>query len=60
MTKAVLAFLIALVFIMTGPIGILLMAVGTAIGLVAPLGGARRSSAMGCLLLPLAAFYMGL
>ena len=60
LTRTVLTFLIVLVFIMAGPMGLLLMAVGAAIGLVAPLGGARRSSAMGCLLLPLAAFYLGI
>jgi putative membrane protein len=58
-TKAVLVFLAALVAVFSGPAGILLMAVSTAIGLLAPLSGARRSTAMGCLMIPLIFFYMG-
>lgn len=58
-SKAILAFLVALVFIFTGLPGLLLLAVSTAIGLLAPLSGTKRSTAMGCLMVPLILFYAG-
>jgi putative membrane protein len=60
MTVLVMCFLVALVFILTGPYGWLLLLVSTAIGLIAPLFGVKRSTCMGVLMLPLIFFYMGI
>ncbi len=59
-SKAILAFLAALVLVLTGLPGLLLLSVSTAIGLLAPLSGTKRSTTMGCLMVPLIIFYMGL
>jgi TctA family transporter len=48
----VLGLISALVFLFNGAYGLLTLAVGTTIGLIAPLLGVRRSHAMGVILLP--------
>jgi putative membrane protein len=50
---AIIIFLIVMVFLFTDLFGLLILAVGTAIGLIAPAFGIRRSHAMGVLLLPI-------
>jgi putative membrane protein len=50
---AVLGLLVALVLAVTGPGGLLVAAVASAIGLVPLLWGARRSDCLGVLLVPL-------
>lgn len=59
-TKAIVAFLTLLVLLLAGLPGLLLLAVSTAIGMLAPLSGTRRSTAMGALMLPLIVFYLGI
>lgn len=54
-----IAFLILLVIILTGWIGLLILLVSTSIGLIAPLAGVKRSHCMGVLLLPVILFYSG-
>lgn len=56
----VIALLVMLVFSFTGPLGLFITTVATAIGLVPNLTGVRRSHAMGCLLLPAILFFAGL
>jgi putative membrane protein len=51
-TVTIIAFIIMLVAVMTGFLGIFILIVATAIGLLAPSFGVRRSHAMGVLLLP--------
>jgi putative membrane protein len=46
-------FLVALVFLFTGALGLLVLLVGTSIGLIPIHFGVRRSNAMGVLLLPI-------
>jgi putative membrane protein len=41
-----------MVLAFTGPLGLFVLAVSTAIGMIAPLTGIRRSHGMGVLLLP--------
>jgi putative membrane protein len=45
-------FLLAMSFILSGWLGVLIFITATAIGLIAPLTNVSRSHAMGCLLLP--------
>ena len=49
---AVLVFLFILVCVLSGPLGVLVFITATALGMLAPLTGSRRSAAMGCLLVP--------
>lgn len=60
LTVGIILFLIALVILLTGLLGLLVLGVSTAIGLLAPLYGVKRSHLMGVLLLPLILFYTGL
>jgi len=48
----VISFIIVLCAVVSGFQGLIVMAVGTAIGMIAPLTGCSRSHAMGCLLVP--------
>ena len=46
-------FLIVLVFMFSGPLGLCIMVVATLLGLIPPLVGVKRVHLMGCLILPL-------
>lgn len=59
-TIAVIGFVIFITLLMTGLTGLLILALSTAIGLLAPLFGVKRSLNMGVLMLPLIIFYTGL
>jgi len=48
----IIIFITLMVLIFTGPLGILVLAVSTSVGMIAPNIGIRRSHAMGVLLLP--------
>jgi len=48
----IIIFISVMVLAFTGPLGLLVLAVSTSIGMIAPLTGIRRSHAMGVLLLP--------
>ncbi len=54
-----LIFVIGMVFAMSGPFGLLIAAVSTAVGLVPALIGVSRTHCMGCLLLPTLLFFAG-
>lgn len=54
LSAAMLALLLAMVTLTTGPGGLLVAAVATGIGMIPVLWGARRMNCMGVLLLPLA------
>jgi putative membrane protein len=57
---SILCMLFLLSIIFAGPIGLLTLIVSTAIGLVAPLVGVKRSLGMGVIILPVILFYLGL
>lgn len=48
----IIVFITAMVFLFTGPLGLLVLTVSTSVGMIAPLTGLRRSHAMGVLLMP--------
>ena len=54
----IMLFIIGLAFYFSGLIGLLVLLISTAIGIVPQLTGACRSNAMGCLLLPVITFYI--
>jgi len=54
----VLAGIILLVGLLTGPLGLVVLMVSTAIGMLAPLQSIPRNHAMGCLLMPVMLFFL--
>lgn len=57
---SILGFLLFLTAVFTGPLGLLVLIVSTTIGLIAPLTGVRRSFCMGCIILPVVLYYLGI
>ncbi|MFQ6061448.1 MAG: tripartite tricarboxylate transporter permease, partial [Thermoplasmata archaeon] len=55
----VLCFLVAMIFLFTGPLGLIIGGVATSIGLIPPLVGVKRVHLMGCLILPIMSFFFG-
>lgn len=55
---ATAAIIIFLVFIVTGPLGLAILAVSTAIGMVPNLSEVRRSLAMACLIVPTIIYFL--
>ncbi len=58
--KLVIVFMVALVALMTGPSGLLVMAAGTVLGLLPTAVGVNRVHLAACMLLPVLLFYTGL
>jgi len=56
-SKLIALFLIIITFFISGPLGLLILLISTALGLLCILMGVRRSLAMGCLLIPTILFY---
>ena len=53
-----IAFIAGLVFFFSGPLGIFILILSTAIGIVPQLTGTGKSHAMGCLLLPVMLYFL--
>lgn len=58
-SKGIILFLIILIFIFSGPVGLLVAAVSVAIGLIPPLYGIKRVHMMGCIIFPIILFLTG-
>jgi TctA family transporter len=54
-----LVFMISLIALSSGLLGLLIAAVSTAVSLVPAMTGVSRTHSMGCLLLPTLLFFMG-
>ena len=54
---SIIMLIVILTIFFTGFVGILILITSTAIGLLAPMVGVKRSNAMGCLLLPVILFF---
>ena len=52
LSNAVLILITALVFLMTGPFGLMVLVVCTALGMVPPAAGVSRSALAACLIIP--------
>ncbi|MFP4050481.1 MAG: tripartite tricarboxylate transporter permease [Thermoplasmata archaeon] len=55
-SKGIIVFLIILIFIFSGPVGLIVAAVSVAIGLIPPLYGIKRVHLMGCIIFPIILF----
>jgi TctA family transporter len=60
MVLTVIIFLIAMIFVLAGPIGLAIAAVATCMGLIPPLVGLSRVHLMGVLMLPIMLYFLGL
>lgn len=58
LVQGVLVFLVVLLFLLSGVLGLAIAAVATAIGLLPPLLGVRRVHLMGSLILPVILFFL--
>ncbi|MEM4397070.1 MAG: tripartite tricarboxylate transporter permease [Candidatus Woesearchaeota archaeon] len=56
----IIFFIFLMSFILNGLLGILILISSTSIGLLAPLKGVARNHAMGCLLLPVIFYFLGI
>ncbi|MEM2874402.1 MAG: tripartite tricarboxylate transporter permease [Candidatus Hadarchaeales archaeon] len=60
LSLSVAAFIAIMTFIMTGPLGLLVLAVSTSIGMLPALVGVRRVHCMGVIVLPCILYFSGL
>jgi len=58
LSVGIIIFIIALVGVFSGWLGWLVLSVSTAIGLIAPKVGVKRIHAMGCLVIPVVAYFL--
>jgi len=58
MVLSIIFLITALVLVLTGPLGLLILIISTAIGIIPPTVNISRTHAMGCLLLPVILYFM--
>jgi putative membrane protein len=58
LVKSIIGFITILTIFFSGFYGLLVLMVSSAIGMIAPLVGVKRSHAMGCLMLPVILFFL--
>lgn len=58
MSKSIIAFLVVMMFLFSGPLGLFVGLVATCIGLIPPLYGVKRVHLMGCIIFPIMLFFM--
>jgi putative membrane protein len=56
----IIVFLLILIFLLTGPFGLLVAGISTCVGLIPPMIGVTRVHLMGCLIFPIILFYLDL
>jgi len=54
----VLTYLVIMIFLFAGPLGLLIGGVATCVGSIPPLVGVKRVHLMGCLILPIMSFFL--
>ncbi len=59
-SASILVFLVVLVYILTGYMGLLILITATGIGLIAPLTGVKRTHSMAVLIIPTILYYLSL
>jgi putative membrane protein len=55
----VIVYLVVMIFLFAGPLGLLVGGVATCVGMMPPLIGVKRVHLMGCLILPIMSFFVG-
>lgn len=59
-SKTIIIFLLILMFLLSGPLGLIIGMISTSIGLIPPLYGLRRVHLMGCIIFPIMLFFLEL
>jgi putative membrane protein len=59
LAKGILAVLATLILLLAGAAGLMIAVIAGVLGLVPPLAGVKRVHLMGCLIVPVALFYLG-
>jgi TctA family transporter len=59
LVMGVLSYLVIMIFLFAGPLGLVVGGVATCIGMIPPLIGVKRVHLMGCLILPIMTFFLG-
>jgi len=60
LSKGIILFLIIMMFALSGPLGVFVGLISTAIGVIPPLYGVKRVHLMGCIIFPIILFFTGL
>lgn len=58
LVRGVIIFLIAMVFVFSGVLGLTILATSTCVGMIPPLIGVKRVHLMGCLIVPVILFFL--
>jgi len=58
LSLAIIAFICILVGLFSGPLGLFVLSISTAIGILAPKVGIKRIHAMGCLVIPVVLYFI--
>jgi putative membrane protein len=56
----IILFIVIMIFLLAGPMGLVLGGIATCVGLIPPQVGVARVHLMGCLIFPIILFYMGI
>ncbi|MEE9223991.1 MAG: tripartite tricarboxylate transporter permease [Thermoplasmata archaeon] len=59
LVMGVVSYLVIMIFLFSGPLGLVVGGVATCIGMIPPLIGVKRVHLMGCLILPIMSFFAG-
>jgi putative membrane protein len=59
LVMGVLCYLVIMIFLFAGPLGLIVGGVATCVGMIPPLIGVKRVHLMGCLILPIMTFFLG-
>jgi TctA family transporter len=59
LVMGVLGYLVIMIFLFAGPLGLIVGGVATCVGMIPPLIGVKRVHLMGCLILPIMTFFLG-
>ncbi|MFW5945672.1 MAG: tripartite tricarboxylate transporter permease [Candidatus Natronoplasma sp.] len=60
LSKGIIVFLVIMMFVLSGPLGVFVGLVSTAIGVIPPLYGVKRVHLMGCIIFPIILFFTGI
>ena len=58
LVKSVIIFLVIMVFLFSGVLGLAILAISTCVGMIPPLIGVKRVHLMGCLIVPVILFFL--
>ncbi|MBS3782153.1 MAG: tripartite tricarboxylate transporter permease, partial [Candidatus Thermoplasmatota archaeon] len=60
LSKGIIVFLVVMMLALSGPLGVFVGLISTAIGVIPPLYGVKRVHLMGCIIFPIILFFTGI